>query len=101
MRLLIKEGRLVDPASGTDEVLDLLIEGNKGAKLGSGLKEAGAHVIRAAGKIVTPGLIDMHAHLREPGQESKETFATGTRSAAMGGITTIACMANTKPVIDS
>ncbi len=101
MRLLIQGGRLIDPASKTDAQFDLLIEDDKVLEIGSGLSADGARTIDARGKIVTPGLIDMHAHLREPGQESKETFATGTRSAALGGITTIACMANTKPVIDS
>ena len=101
MRLLIQGGRVIDPASGTDEVLDLLIEGTKIAKIGAALQETGAHVVQAGGKVVVPGLIDMHTHLREPGQESKETFATGTRAAAMGGITTVACMANTQPVTDT
>lgn len=101
MRLLIEGGRLIDPASGVDARLDVLIEGDRIAKIGEGLRETGAHVLRAEGKIVVPGLIDMHVHLREPGQENKETFATGTRSAAMGGVTTVACMANTTPVIDS
>jgi dihydroorotase len=101
MRLLIQGGRVIDPASGTDDRLDLMIEDSKIVKIGESLKEAGAHIISAKGKIVTPGLIDMHCHLREPGEENKETFATGTRSAAMGGITTVACMANTKPVIDT
>jgi len=101
MRLLIQGGRVIDPASGTDKVLDLLIEGTKIAKIGAALQETGAHVVQAGGKVVVPGLIDMHTHLREPGQESKETFATGTRAAAMGGITTVACMANTQPVTDT
>jgi len=101
MRLLIKGGRVIDPASGTDAKLDLMIEDSRIAKIGRELAEAGAHVIHAEGKLVVPGLIDMHVHLREPGQESKETFATGTRAAAMGGITTVACMANTSPVVDS
>ena len=101
MRLLIQGGRLIDPASGTDGQIDLLIEDDKIAKIGTGLREAGVHIVSAEGKVVVPGLIDMHVNLRSPGQESKETFRSGTRAAAMGGITSVACTANTTPVIDS
>lgn len=101
MKLLIQGGRVVDPASETEATLDVLIEDGKVSRIAPKINDHEARILSAQGKIVAPGLIDMHAHLREPGQESKETFATGTRSAAMGGITTVACMANTTPVIDT
>lgn len=107
MKLLIKGGRLIDPANNLDRVADLLVEDGKIKAIGGG-KEAGvidagsgAEVIDAAGKLVVPGLIDMHVHLREPGLEAKETIATGTRAAARGGFTSVVCMPNTKPVIDN
>jgi dihydroorotase len=104
--LLIKNGRVVDPASGTDAVLDVLIEGDRishtGAKLdASGKKSSPAEVIDATGWIVAPGFIDLHCHLREPGQELSETIETGTRAAARGGFTTICAMPNTQPVNDN
>ena len=95
--LHIKGGRVVDPANGIDEIRDLFVE--KGVIVGS--KPAGATVIDAAGKAVTPGLIDIHVHFREPGQSHKETIATGSRCAAAGGFTTVVCMPNTSPVADS
>ncbi len=100
MSILIKGGRVIDPAQGIDEVLDVLIEDGKIAKVGKGLKGKG-ETIDAAGKLVTPGLIDIHVHLRDPGYEYKEDIVSGTRSAAAGGFTSVACMPNTKPVIDS
>ena len=100
-RILIKNGRLVDPANGRDEVCDILICGNEIKKIGSGLSEEDAVLIDAEGKIVMPGLIDLHVHLREPGFEYKETVETGARAAAHGGVTTICPMPNTNPVIDS
>ncbi len=100
--LLIKNGRVIDPASGVDEVTDVLIEKGVISKMARNLKApSGAKVIDATGKWVTPGLIDMHTHLREPGYEYKETIETGALSAAVGGFTSIACMANTNPVNDS
>ncbi|MBK8871291.1 MAG: dihydroorotase [Elusimicrobia bacterium] len=100
--LLIKGGRLIDPAHNRDEVLDLVVEGGRVARLGKNVTPpAGAHVMEAAGMIVAPGLVDIHVHLREPGQEGAETIETGTRSAAAGGITSVVAMPNTQPAIDS
>jgi len=102
MSLLVKGGRVIDPANGLDAVQDLLIADGKIAKLGPGLAApAGAEIVDAQGKVVCPGFIDIHVHLREPGYEYKETIATGTRSAAAGGFTAVACMANTNPVNDN
>jgi dihydroorotase len=100
-KLLIKNGRVVDPASNLDRVMDILINGNRIVKMGEDIKAGDCQVIDAAGMLVFPGLIDMHVHLREPGQEHKETIESGSKSAAAGGFTTIACMPNTDPVIDS
>lgn len=100
-RILIKQGRLVDPANKRDEVCDILICQGKIEKIGTGLSEENAVVIDARGKIVMPGLIDLHVHLREPGFEYKETIETGAKAAAHGGVTTICPMPNTNPAIDS
>ncbi len=102
--LLIKNGRVLDPASKTDGVLDVLLDGEKITALGpSGklLAPQGTEVFDASGLIVAPGFIDIHVHLREPGQESSETIETGTRAAARGGFTAVCCMPNTKPVNDN
>ena len=101
MRLLIYGGRVVDPASGVDAVMDVLIEDGRVVSVGPNL-DAGPDAVRlgAEGLVVVPGLIDMHVHLREPGHEYKETIATGTRAAAAGGFTAVACMPNTDPVND-
>ena len=102
--LLIKNGRVLDPASKTDGVLDVLLDGEKITGLGpSGklLAPQGTEVFDASGLIVAPGFIDIHVHLREPGQESSETIETGTRAAARGGFTAVCCMPNTKPVNDN
>lgn len=102
--LLIKNGRVIDPASKTDASLDVLLDGERikevapAGKIGTG---AGAEVLDAKGLIIAPGFIDLHAHLREPGQESSETIETGTRAAARGGFTAVCCMPNTKPVNDN
>ena len=102
MSFLIKGGRVLDPANGVDAVEDLLIQDGKIACLGKGLEAPdGTPVIAAAGKVVCPGFIDIHVHLREPGYEYKETVATGTKAAAAGGFTAVACMANTNPVNDN
>ncbi|OHB30438.1 MAG: dihydroorotase [Desulfuromonadaceae bacterium GWC2_58_13] len=101
MSILIKGGRVIDPAIGIDDTLDLLINDGKIAKTGKNLDAAGAEVIDAAGKLVTPGLIDIHVHLRDPGYEYKEDIVSGTRAAAAGGFTSVACMPNTNPVNDN
>ncbi|HXH81791.1 MAG TPA: dihydroorotase [Candidatus Tectomicrobia bacterium] len=100
-RLLIRGGRVIDPANGIDGVQDVLLAGDRVERLGRGLPAAGAAVVDASGKIVCPGFIDIHVHLREPGQEYKETVASGTRAAAAGGFTAVCCMANTQPVNDN
>jgi dihydroorotase len=100
MNILIKNGRVIDPAQGLDEVTDLLIKDGKVAQVGKNLKGEG-EVIDASGLLVTPGLIDLHVHLRDPGQEYKEDIVSGTRAAAAGGFTAVACMPNTNPVNDS
>lgn len=101
MKTLIKNGRVVDPSQNIDAVLDILVEDGKIASLGIDLEAADAEVYDATGLVVTPGLIDMHTHLREPGLEAKEDIISGTQAAAAGGVTTVACMPNTKPVIDN
>jgi dihydroorotase len=100
--LLIRGGRVIDPAGSVDAVQDVLIEDGKIARVGGKLTAPpGAVVIEAADRWVCPGFIDMHVHLREPGHEYKETVATGTRAAAAGGFTAVCCMANTRPVNDN
>ena len=91
---------MLDPASGRDEVADVLIEGGVVAQVALGLDVSGAEIVNAQGAWVVPGFVDLHAHLREPGQEYKEDIASGGRSAVAGGFTTVACMANTHPVND-
>ena len=100
--ILIKDGRVVDPASGVDEGLDVVLEDGRVKALGKFPKtEDYQRVIDAKGKIVAPGLVDMHVHFRDPGLTYKEDIATGAAAAAAGGYTTVVCMANTKPVVDS
>ncbi|MGK7344462.1 MAG: dihydroorotase [Candidatus Nitrospinota bacterium M3_3B_026] len=99
--LLIKNGRVIDPANGIDGVMDVLIEKGRIAVVDKDIPAEDRKVIDASGKWVTPGLVDIHVHLREPGQEHKETIETGTRAAAAAGFTSIACMANTDPVNDN
>src|SRR6201993_356833 len=102
--LLIKNGRLIDPASKTDAAMDVLLDGESVKEIGTPGKFAAlkdAEIFDADGMIVAPGFIDVHAHLREPGQENSETIETGTRSAARGGFTAVCCMPNTKPVNDN
>ena len=101
MKLLIKNGRVVDPASGTDDTLDILIEKGKIAEIQTKINTAGAKIIDASRLVVAPGFIDLHTHLREPGQEDKETIRTGSLAAAKGGFTSICCMPNTDPVNDN
>jgi len=99
MSLLIAGGHVIDPASGISEPLDVLVEGERIAKIGRGLK--GDETLDARGRVVCPGLVDIHVHFREPGYESKETIATGSRAAARGGVTSVVTMANTNPPIDN
>ncbi len=102
MKRLLKGGRVVDPVNGIDGVHDILIDGDRIACVGRDLPVDGAQVVEIPkGLVVCPGLIDMHVHLREPGQEHKETVATGTGSAVAGGFTAVACMPNTEPVNDN
>jgi dihydroorotase len=103
VKRLLKGGRVLDPANGRDGVFDVLIDGDRIARVGRDLPvDAGIVVTDVpSGFIVCPGLIDMHVHLREPGQEHKETVATGTAAAVAGGFTAVACMPNTSPVNDN
>lgn len=103
MRILIKNGRVLDPKNNVDSVLDLYIEDGEIVQMEPDIDMSGGEIeeIDASGLIVAPGLVDMHCHLREPGYEYKEDIETGTRSAAMGGFTSIACMPNTNPVVDN
>ena len=100
-RLLIKNGRVIDPASGRDGIADVLVEDARISGIGENISAAGADVLDATGMVVAPGFIDMHVHLREPGFEHAETIETGARAAAAGGFTSICCMPNTNPVNDS
>jgi dihydroorotase len=102
--LLIKNGRVIDPAPKTDAAMDVLLDGEVVKEIAAPGTFAGltdAEIFDASGMIVAPGFIDMHVHLREPGQESSETIETGTKSAARGGFTAVCCMPNTKPVHDN
>src|SRR5829696_1745680 len=101
-KLLIHGGRVIDPSQDLDGSFDLLVEDGHVARIDGRIKPPkGAETFDAAGLVVAPGLIDIHVHLREPGQEYKETVRTGTMAAAAGGFTGVACMANTEPVNDS
>jgi dihydroorotase len=103
--LLLKNGRVLNPATNTDAAMDVLLDGERIAELAPAgkcsEKAKEAEIFDAAGLIVAPGFIDIHTHLREPGQENSETIETGTRSAARGGFTAVCCMPNTKPVNDN
>ena len=101
MKTLVKGGRLVDPVMGIDANRDVLIENGFVTRIGEHLEAEGARVVDAGNAIVAPGFIDMHVHLREPGQTHKETIATGTAAAVAGGFTAVACMPNTEPALDS
>lgn len=101
MKLLIKHGRLIDPVNGIDGIMNVLVENGKIAAIGNKVRDDEAQVIDASGLVVSAGLVDIHVHLREPGFEYKETIETGCAAAAKGGVTTIACMPNTKPVVDT
>jgi dihydroorotase len=99
--LLIKNGRVLDPATKTDAALDILLDAGRIARVGANLPADRAEIFDAKGMIVAPGFIDLHCHLREPGQELSETIETGTLAAARGGFTAVCCMPNTQPVNDS
>src|SRR5687767_11813056 len=102
MKRLLKGGRVVDPRNGIDGTCDVLIDGDRIERVGRDLPVDGATVVEIPqGLVICPGLIDMHVHLREPGQEHKETVATGTAAAVAGGFTAVACMPNTAPVNDN
>ena len=101
MKLLIKNGRVICPASNHDAVADVLIEDGRVSGVAPDLSAPGAEVLDAAGLVVAPGFIDIHVHLREPGFTHAETIATGARAAAAGGFTSVCCMPNTSPVNDS
>lgn len=100
MKILIKNGRVVDPANNQDGLADVLVEGAKIARVAAGIKADADKIIEAKGKIVMPALVDMHVHLREPGREDKETIATGTGAALKGGVTSLLAMPNTIPDMD-
>ncbi len=100
-KILIKGGRVISPAQQLDNICDILIENGKIAAIGKKLDGKGAEVINATGKVVTPGLVDIHVHLRDPGYEYKESIASGTLAAVAGGFTSVACMPNTNPVNDN
>ncbi len=99
--LLIRGGRLVDPAAGREGDFDVLLTDGKVAEVGASLPAADAEVFDAKGLLVLPGFIDLHAHLREPGREYAETIATGLKAAAAGGFTAVCAMPNTDPVADN
>jgi len=101
VKVLIKSGRIIDPAQGRDEIADILIDGGSVASIGSALVDAGADIIDAKGLVVCPGFMDLHTHLREPGEEYKETIASGAAAAVAGGFTAVCAMPNTKPVNDN
>ncbi|MCH7579102.1 MAG: dihydroorotase [Chloroflexi bacterium] len=100
-KLLVHGGRFVDPGRTVDELADVLLVDGLVATVGPNLDTEGTEVIDAAGLVVSPGFVDIHTHLRDPGQEYKETISTGTEAAARGGFTTVCCMPNTEPAIDT
>jgi len=99
--ICIKNGRIIDPSQGIDAISDLWIQGERILGIGQNLAPNADRIIDATNQIVCPGLIDMHVHLREPGREEDETIATGTSSAIAGGVTSVACMPNTEPALDT
>jgi dihydroorotase len=99
-RLLIRGGTVVDPSQGIQALMDVLVEEGKISALGPQLQDEGAEVWEAKGLHILPGLIDLHVHFREPGQENKENYHTGSRAAALGGVTTVVPMANTNPIVE-
>ncbi|MCM8770443.1 MAG: dihydroorotase [Candidatus Omnitrophica bacterium] len=100
MKILIKGGLVIDPANNLNEIMDIFIEGGRICRVAKNINHQADEVINAAGKMVIPGIIDMHVHLREPGREDKETVASGTKAGLKGGVTSILAMPNTQPVMD-
>jgi len=100
MSLLIKKGRVVDPANNLDEIADILVENGKISKVAKNISVSTDKIIDATDKIIMPGIVDMHVHLREPGREDKETISSGTKAALKGGVTSVVAMPNTQPSID-
>ena len=100
MNLLIKNGRVIDPANNLDGITDILVENSKISRVAKNIRIDADKIIDATDKLVMPGIIDMHVHLREPGREDKETIATATKAALKGGVTTVLAMPNTTPAID-
>jgi dihydroorotase len=101
MKLLIKNGHIIDAKTGYDGIADILVSENIIEEIGNDVDETGCEIIDAGGMYIFPGLVDAHCHLRDPGYEYKEDIESGTRSAAKGGFTSVACMPNTNPVLDS
>ncbi len=101
MKLLIKNGQVVDPANKVDEIYDILLENARISKVSKGIKDKADEIIDASGKVVMPGIVDMHIHLREPGREDKETVFSATKAALKGGVTSVLAMPNTNPCMDS
>src|SRR3984957_10270348 len=101
MKLLVIGGRIVDPSQELDAVRDIRIENGFIVEIGEHLEVSDTDIFDATGMVVAPGFIDMHVHLREPGQTHKETIATGAAAAAAGGFTAVACMPNTEPAMDA
>src|SRR6266511_1762442 len=99
--LRITNGRVIDPSQSLDQVTDVWIRGSHILAIGPQSEYAATRTLDAGGRIVCPGLIDMHVHLREPGREEDETIATGTEAAVAGGVTSVACMPNTEPALDT
>src|SRR2546422_4541475 len=99
--IVFRGARVVDPAGGRDEVADVAVRDGRISGIGSDVDPAHAEILSCEGLVVAPGLVDLHTHLREPGFDHKETVETGTRSAALGGFTAVAPMANTDPVADN
>ena len=99
--LLVKCGRVIDPAQDLDRISDVLLEEGRVSRIAPGLQVPESPVLDASGLIVSPGLIDIHVHLREPGREDAETIQSGSEAAAVGGFTSICCMPNTSPVNDN
>ncbi len=100
MSILIKGGRVIDPANKIDAILDIFIQNNKISKIAQNIQASAETIIDATDKIIAPGIVDMHVHLRQPGREDKETVATATAAAAKGGVTTVLAMSNTQPPMD-